>query len=376
MSTTPSLSRRSLVQAATLVPLQAVRGSAQNSALKIGLIGAGSRGTYTATIINKNPGAKVTAVCDVVESQMANAKAKIGAPDAKTFTNFQELLASDVDAVMIATPVYLHPEHFEAAVKSGKHIYMEKPAGLDVAGCKRVMRAADSAQRNVNITFGFQQRYGGVYVKAKQMMESGAIGKIREIHGEFLKFALQGNEPPVPAPRNEKEKLEQWKLWRATFGEVIVETYVHNLDAINWFVGAHPVKAIGTGGRTVEKRGDLLDHLSVTYDYPGNVQMTFAGSQMTPKFFRSNKERYIGENGFIETAREYWTYNTGGGLVTEKSGHDITQDALQAFVQRIQEGKPENVGVRAAESTLTAILGQMAIDRKREVTWDEMMRSA
>jgi len=163
---------------------------------------------------------------------------------------------------------------------------------------------------------------------------------------------------------------------RSTFGEVIVETYVHNLDAINWFLGSTPLKAIGTGGRTVEKRGDLLDHLSVTYDYPRSVQMTFVGSQMTPRYFRSNRERYIGESGFLETTRESWTYNTGSGPVTEKSEHDITIDALQEFVRRVAEGKPENVGIRAAESTLTAILGQMAIDRKREVTWDEMMKSA
>ena len=372
-----SIARRSLVHAAALVPFQAVVGSAQNSAIRVGLIGAGSRGTYTAGMVAKDPRAKVTAVCDVVSEQIAKAKQKIGVPDAKEYSNFQDVLASnDIDAVMIATPVYLHPDHFEAAVKSGKHIYMEKPAGIDVAGCKRVMRAADSAKRTQNITFGFQQRYGGVYVKAKEMLDSGAIGKIREVHGEFLKFALKGDEPVLPPPRNEKEKLEQWKLWRATFGEVIVETYVHNLDAINWFLGAHPVKAIGTGGRTVEKRGDLLDHLNVTYDYPNKVQMTFAGSQMTPKFFRSNRERYIGENGFIETAREYWTYSTGGAPVTEKSQQDISVDALREFVRRVSENKPENVGVRAVESTLTSILGQMAIDKRREVTWDEMMKSA
>jgi predicted dehydrogenase len=371
-----NFSRRTAVQAAALVPFQAIRGSAQNSAVKIGLIGAGNRGAYTGAAIAKDPRVKVVAICDVVEEQIAKAKVRIGNPDAKSYKDFRDVLASDVDAVMIATPVYLHPEHFEAAVKSGKHIYMEKPAGVDVAGCKRVMKAADSADRKVNITFGFQQRYGGVYVKAKQMMESGAIGRVREVHGEFLKFALKGDEPNLPLPRNDKEKLEQWKLWRSTFGEVIVETYVHNLDAINWFLGAHPSKAIGTGGRTVEKRGDLLDHLSVTYDYPDKVQMTFIGSQMTPKYFRSNRERYIGDNGFIETAREYWTYNTGAGLVTEKSQQDITIDALREFVRRVSEGKPENVGVRAAESTLTSILGQMAIDRKREVTWDEMMRSA
>jgi len=372
----PELSRRAVFQVAAVVPFQAVRGSAQNSAMKIGLIGAGSRGTYTATTIAKDPKVKVTAICDVVDGQIVKARARIGVADAKGYKNFQDVLASDVDAVMIATPVYLHPEHFEAAVKSGKHIYIEKPAGMDVAGCKRVMKASDSADRRINITFGFQQRYGGVYAKAKQMLDSGGIGKVREVHGEFLKFALKGDEPVPPFPKNEKEKLEQWKLWRATFGEVIVETYVHNLDAINWFVGALPRKALGTGGRTVEKRGDLLDHLSVTYDYPQNVQMTFIGSQMTPRYFRSNRERYIGENGFLETAREYWTYNTGSGPVTEKAEHDITIDSLQAFVRRVTEGKPENVGVRAAESTLTAILGQMAIDQKREVTWDEMMKSA
>ena len=370
------ISRRTLVQTATLVPFQAVRGTAQNSAVKIGLIGAGSRGTYTARTVAKDPRAKVVALCDVFDEQIESARTRIPAPDARAYKKYQDLLASDVDAVMIATPVFLHPEHFEAAVKSGKHIYIEKPAGLDVAGCKRVMKIADGADRKQNITFGFQQRYGGVYVKAKQMLDSGSIGKVREVHGEFLKFALQGNEPVLPPPRTEEEKLRQWKLWRSTFGEVIVETYVHNLDAINWFLGAHPVKALGTGGRTVEKRGDLLDHMSVTYDYPGLVQATFLGSQMTPRFFRSNRERYIGDKGFIETAREYWTYNTGSGPVTEKSEYDITIDSLREFVRRVAEGKPENAGVRAAESTLTSILGQMAVDLRREVTWDEMMRSA
>lgn len=369
----PNLTRR---HAVALLPFQAVTGSAQNSAIKVGLIGAGSRGTYTAGMVAKDPRAKVTVICDVAEKQIEKAKAKLGAADAKTFKNYQDVLASDVDAVMIATPVYLHPEHFEAAVKSGKHIYMEKPAGLDVAGCKRVMRVSDAADRKQNITFGFQQRYGGVYVQAKKMLDSGAIGKIREVHGEFLKFALRGDEPIPPPPTTPEEKLAQWKLWRATFGEVIVETYVHNLDAINWFMGAHPLKAYGTGGRTVEKRGDLLDHLSVTYDYPGGVQATFLGSQMTPRFYRSNFERYIGERGVIQTAREYWTYDTGSGPVTEKSQQDISFDALKEFVRRVSEGKPENAGVRAAESTLTCILGQMAIDQHREVTWDEMMKSA
>jgi predicted dehydrogenase len=327
-------------------------------------------------MVAANPKVKVVAVADVSPKAVANAKEKIGIPEAREYRDLQDLLASDVEAVLISSPCYLHPDHFEAAVKAGKHVYIEKPAAVDVAGAKRVMQIADVADRKLNITFGFQQRYGGVYVKAKNMLDAGGIGKIREIHGEFLKYALTGDEPIPPLPKNDQERLEQWKLWRSMYGEIIVETYVHNLDAINWFVGARPLKAIGSGGRTVERRGDLLDHLSVTYDYPDGVQMTFAGSQMTPRFYRSNRERYIGSNGVIETAREYWSYNIGKGVITEKSEQDISVDSLKAFVERVSENKPENVGVRAAESTLTALLGQMAVYQKREVTWDEMMASA
>ena len=97
------LSRRAIIQTAAVVPFQAVRGTAQNSAIKVGLIGAGSRGSYTGTEIVKNPGVKITAVCDVVDEQIAKARERIGAKDAKGYKDFRDVLASDVDAVMIAT---------------------------------------------------------------------------------------------------------------------------------------------------------------------------------------------------------------------------------------------------------------------------------
>lgn len=172
------LTRRSVVKAATLLPFTAVAGSAANSAVTVGLIGTGSRGTHVATALARNTSARVVALCDVVDSKIEKARGAIGAADAKGYSDFRKLLESDVDAVIIATPVYLHPEHFEAAVKAGKHIYVEKPAGADVAGCKRVMRWADSADRKLNITFGFQRRYAPAYLKAKQVVDSGTIGQV------------------------------------------------------------------------------------------------------------------------------------------------------------------------------------------------------
>ena len=151
-----------------------IRGSAANSAVTVGLIGAGSRGTYVTGLVAKNTPARVVALCDVVDGKSEKAAKTIGVENPQLYKDYHQLLASDVDAVIIATPVFLHAEHFEAAVKAGKHIYIEKPASADVEGCKRIMRAADAADRKLHITFGFQRRYGQVYQKAKQLADSGA----------------------------------------------------------------------------------------------------------------------------------------------------------------------------------------------------------
>ena len=87
-------------------------------------------------------------------------------------------------------------------------------------------------------------------------------------------------------------------------------------------------------------------------------------------------ERYFLDGGVVETARGYWKHHRGrNDTVEEKSPRDITIDALEEFFGRILDDKPANTGVHGAESTLTALLGQMAIDRKEEVTWDEMISS-
>jgi len=375
METTTS--RRNMIRAAAAIPFSAVRGTAANSAVSVGLIGAGGRGSHDAGLLVKHTDARLAAVCDIFDDRIEQAKNRIPVADPKVYRDYRDLLASDVDAVIIATPVFLHPEHFEAAAKAGKHIYIEKPAGLDVAGCKRVIHAADSADRRLNIAFGFQQRYGPGYRKAKQLVDSGGIGAIRMAHSHWIKGAFSGDETPLPRPRTEEERIRQWHVWRDTFGDIIVETYVHGIDVLNWFLGGHALKAYGTGGRTVEKRGDIMDHCDVAFTYPGNVKAMLTGAQMTPRFYRSVNEQFFGSKGVVETAREYWThYRERNDTLTEKEARDITADAIEEFVRRIKDGKPENTGVRSAESTLTAILGQMAVDQRREVTWEEMMKSA
>lgn len=370
-------SRRSVIaHAAAVLPLAAVRGTAANAAISVGLLGSGNRGPYVAGMLAKNTSARVTALCDIFPEKMERAKATIGVPDAKTYQDLRELLASDIDAVIIATPAYLHPDHLEAAIKAGKHIYIEKPAGVDVEGCKRVMRAADSADRKINITFGFQRRYGQVYQKARQLVAAGAIGPVRLAHAHFIKSGGAGvNAQPASRPTTEVEKVQSWYGWKDLSGDLIVENNVHVIDVLNWFLDGHPNSAIGSGGATLPKKGDLRDHNFVAYEYNKGVQGQLSGTTLAPRNFRHVVEQFYGELGMVETSENHWRHFQGGQKdVTEKSPRNITIDSVAEFVARIAEGRPENVGARGAESTLTAILGRMAMDARREVTWDEMMK--
>src|SRR5665811_917973 len=158
--------------------VDAVRGDVADGrefrALDVGHVGADpgvSVGTHMAHV----KGTKLAAICDIYPDRIDNAKTKIpGAQSARVYKDYHELLAQpDVDAVLITTPVYLHPEHFEAAVPSGKHIYCEKPAGADVAGVKRLLRASDKAAKSRTIQFGFQQRFSPEYLTAMDYYKSG-----------------------------------------------------------------------------------------------------------------------------------------------------------------------------------------------------------
>ncbi len=369
--------RRDLVIAAAVVPYTAVKGTAANSAVTVGLLGSGSRGTYVAGLFAKNTSARIVALCDVFEEKMERARKSIGLEGPMTTKDFHKLLAGDIDAVIIATPVFLHPEHFEAAVKAGKHIYIEKPAAVDVEGCRRIMRAADSADRRLNIAFGFQRRYAQVYKKAKALVDSGAIGPIRMGHAHFIKSGgAWAGVQQLPPPQTEMEKIVAWHGWKHLSGDLIVENNVHSIDVLNWFLGGRPRSAIGSGGATLPKRGDMRDHNFVAFEYDQGVQGQLSGSTLAPGSYRNVVEQFFGESAMIETSETHWRhFRTLQQDITEKTPRNITIDAVSEFVNRIAEGRPENAGTRGAESTLTAILGRMAMDARREVAWDEMMKA-
>ncbi len=371
------VSRRNVVKAATIIPFSALAGSAANSAVTVGVIGTGNRGPTLAGFAEQDERGRVTALSDLFDERIERAKKRIGVANPKVYKDYQELLSSDVDAVIIATPHHLHPEHLEAAIAAKKHIYLEKPAANTVAGCKRIMRAADSAGRDLNVTIGLQRRYAHVYKRAKALLDSGSIGEIRMARADFIKGEAPEKDQVVPRPTNELDRIRYWKFWEETAGRQTVGNEVHSMDVVNWFLDGLPLKAIGTGGRTARTRGDMTDHAYAIYDYPKKVQVVLTGSVLAPRFYRDVKEQFFTPSDMVETAQEYWKHYRGKGhVVHEDSPRSSTQDSIEAFIARVADGKPENTGIQGAESTLTAILGSMAVTLRREVSWDEMMQSA
>jgi len=352
----------------TFVRPEAVRGSQANSKITVGLIGVGGRGSYDASVFNSDPRARVTALCDLFDDRIETGIQKIKAQKPAVYKDFEKLLsASDLDVVIIATPPFEHPRMLEAAVQAKKHVYCEKPMGVDLEGVKRVIAAGRKADRSKCLSVGFQQRYGPVYLEAYKRIQEGQIGPIVNARGFWI-----SSDPfkRVPYPDPKIEKLRNWFCYRDYSGDFIVEQDCHNFDVLHWFLNARPIRAVGMAGRKVRTSMEILDHLSLSFEFPDGIHVNFEANQITPRGFNRVGEEFTGTKGVILTSRAKMVHVKGvNDEETIPSKRDITMDGIEGFLTRVQSGNVENVAERSAISTLFAILGRTALYTGREATW-------
>jgi predicted dehydrogenase len=346
-------------------------GAQANSAISLGLIGCGGRGMYVSGLFAKNEFVKVTAVCDIYDDKIKDATGKYSG--AKAYKAYQDLLASDVDAVLIATPAFLHPEHFEAAVKARKHIFLEKPAAVDAAGCRRVLEAAKKADPNKRISVDFQQRYGKDYRKAHQVVKSGELGAIKMVRAAWI-----GGGPAIKTghPASE-EKIRNWFFYRELSGDILIEQDCHNIDVVNWFLGKHPVRVTGYGSRQTRMYGNIYDNLSCSFQFDDGLICSYSANQFgRPQVFQDVSETFMCEKGSVNVSRRGYTiWREKGAPETAETKYDITADGVTEFVEGIRTGKMENAAFHAAESTLTAVMALQACVQGREMTWEDVWKA-
>ena len=352
----------------TIVKPESVRGSAANSAVSVGLIGTGGRGSRVAGYGHANAKGRVTALCDLFDDQIERAKRAIEVENATVYRDFEKLLGDgDIDAVIIATPPFEHPRMLAAAVQAKKHIYCEKPMGVDAEGCQLVIQASRRHDPSKCLSTGFQQRYGEGYLEGYRRMQAGELGDLT-IAAAYWVAGDPWSFKPYDDPK--VHKLRNWFAYRDYSGDIIIEQDCHNFDVLHWFLGALPTRAIGYGGTKVRKHMEIMDHLTLSFEFPNGMHVNYEANQITPTPFRRIGETFTGTKGVIETSRQGLIHHRGPNDVDRLPAKgDITIEAIDTFLGRVLSGEVENVGERSALSTMMALLGRTAIYEAREVTW-------
>ena len=393
----------------TILKPSLVFGTQMNSAVRLGLLGCGGRGRNVMGSFLENTPAVLTAIGDMFKdnleagsTELNGVSAKLNKPavDAGHLFNgpkaYEQLFASrDVDAVYIATPPWFHPMHGAAALAAGKHTYLEKPVGVDVPACKRVMALADVAKaKKLSLAVGFQIRHASAYVELAKRVHAGDIGQ--PVSGEIHYFASAIDRPEWPIATPAERRLRNWVHDIALSGDIIVEQNVHIIDVTNWLLKAHPVKVVGFGGRAGRTdQGDCWSHYNCVFVYPGNVHISFASTQFTKAEWGGVAMQYYGTKGWAEahydapvriSAEKNWEYPGLGKpqatdaavAVTGKfSGalDDADPNKQKSFIESITSGNLLNEAAQGAESALAGIMGRMAAHTGKEVTWDQLMKS-
>jgi predicted dehydrogenase len=362
--------------------------------IKVGVIGCGGRGTGAADdILSASPDTVLVAFGDVFEDRARGARESLSklsdgkgervlaTPD-KCFSGFdayKQVLATDCDVVILATPPGFRPVHFAAAVAAGKHIFFEKPVATDAWGVRTVIEAAQKAkEQKLSVVTGTQRRHERCYLDAIKRIRDGAIGKVISGNVYWCQGGLWMHERAKF--QNDMEwQLRNWLYFTWLSGDHIVEQHVHNIDVANWVMDGPPVKAMALGGRQVRTGSDfghIFDHFAVEYEYKDGTQVTSMCRQIDGCANRV-EERFFGEKGSLVST-------SGRARITGPSKWNSAGENPNPYVEEHRDfiasitgtGPYLNEGVRIAESTMTAIMGRMSAYSGKEVTWDKALNSA
>jgi len=353
--------------------------------IRVGLIGCGGRGKGAANdCVNSASGIEIYAIGDLFQDRMESAKKDLRGLGDKAnlsddrcfhgFDNYLKVIQSGVDMVILATPPGFRPQHFKAAIEAGKHVFMEKPVAVCPTGVRTVIAASELAsQKKLGVVAGTQRRHDKGYQETINRLRDGAAGKIVSAQcywnqGGLWRADRQDNWSDT------EWQIRNWLYFAWLSGDHIVEQHIHNIDVINWVLGATPVKAVGMGGRqsrTEPAYGHIYDHFAIDFEYPGGVKVLSMCRQIDNCANRVG-EFVMGTEGVADP----------GGWIKGKSEWSYSGSRPNPYIQEhtdliasIRAGKPLNEGRQVAESTLCAIMGRMAAYTGQEITWEKALNS-
>lgn len=357
--------------AATLGAAEAAH-AAGNQAIRVGMIGCGNRCTSAAEqALLAGPDIKLVAMCDVFADKVAHSRSQLQAKhpdqvqvaDDRCFAGLDGykhvIEASDV--VLIACASKFHPMYSEAAIKAGKHVFVEKPHGIDPLGVKRMKAVCDLAkEKGLSIMSGLQSRWHAGWQETIRRIHDGAIGDIVAIQAMFLRAPYQV-VPRDPSWTEMQYQFRNWYHFCHLSGDDVPQSLVHNMDRASWVLKEEmPVWAFGMGGRAASfgnQFGDMYDNHTVVYEYAGGARAYAMATTQENRYHRFG-EIIMGTKGTCDLAEckldgeTKWKFE---GQVTNPG--EVEQKVL---MDAVRGGKPVNSGYHMYNSTMITVLGQIA----------------
>jgi predicted dehydrogenase len=383
--------------AASVLSLAPTVHASANDLIRVGLIGCGGRGKGAAQqCVQGGRNVKLWAMGDAFRDRLNDGlsflRPRVGdsmeVPSERQFVGldaYRDVIAN-CDLVILATPPGFRPIHLQAAVQANKHIFTEKPVAVDAPGVQTVLGLYEEAnRRGLCVVAGLQRHYQTGYLQSMRRIHEGELGTITSARCYWNQGGLWHHDRAA-SETDAEWQIRNWLYFTWLSGDHICEQHVHNLDVVNWAIGAHPVRCVGMGGRQARTRpefGHIYDHFSVEYTYPNDVHVLSTCRQIEG-CEHNVSEAVVGTRG-TWTSRDtpgdpnfyrikdtqgttQWTFRRGDDNEPYQKEHDVLIDC-------IRQGRPINNLRYVAESTLTAIMGRMSAYTGRVVTWNEALAS-
>lgn len=285
---------------------------------RIGFIGTGSRGMYNMHAVSSLPHAEIVAICDIYPANLKEAS-KIS-PKAKKYIDYKKMLdSSDIDGVIISTPLYLHAPMTLDALDAGKNVYCEKAMALTMDECKSIYDAYQKTDKV--LYFCMQRMFDEKYIKGIHMIHSGLIG---DIVGERCHW-FRNHDWRRPIPSKDLERQINWRLYWEYSGGLLTELASHQLEVCSWAMRMVPESVIGTGSIVHWKDGrEVYDNVNLVYSYSNGVNINY--ESLISNRFNGMEDQILGSKGSM---------NLASGLYYLEDNTNIKRSGIEQLIDQI-----------------------------------------
>jgi predicted dehydrogenase len=372
--------------------------AAAGDAIRLGVIGAGGRGTFVMSVFQKNSGLEVAAICDVYEPNLERgiSAAKRNGRAPRAYRRYQELLADkSVDAVLIATPEHWHYRMLLDALAAGKDVYVEKPLCQTPAEGVELVDAEKNSKQIIQV--GMQRRSYDLYLEARKKMASGTLGHVRMVRSWWLNNYLDDRKSaPLdgkldweqwqgPAPKRpfDPDRFRNWRYYSDYAGGILVDQGAHVFDGIHMLMGAgYPESVTAAAGKP--HRFDTPESVTACAEYPQDFMAVFTINYAAMKYKPHNDQltQLDGDEARLDIGRENWNLYLRGAeekiaasMESELGFAHATDLHVANFLEcvrtRHRPTAPVALGFQAA---LVVQMANMSLKQGRRLRWNASER--